>query len=61
MAKWNEAFDDLVDFVEEHGGSIGGEQRDRLWNIAARFADKQPEYIEERRRRMEYDFLASQQ
>lgn len=27
--KWYE----LVDFVEEHGGSLSGESRDRLWHI----------------------------
>lgn len=30
--KWRE----LVDFVEEHGGSMGWETRDRLWRIVNR-------------------------
>jgi hypothetical protein len=33
-----EAFLDLVDFVEGHGGSIGGETRDELWRLVNRFA-----------------------
>jgi hypothetical protein len=32
------AFLDLIDFVEEHGGAISGEQRDKLWKLAMRLA-----------------------
>jgi hypothetical protein len=28
------AFNELVDFVEQHGGALSGEQRDTLWNLA---------------------------
>jgi hypothetical protein len=28
------AFNDLVDFVEQHGGTLSGEQRGQLWNLA---------------------------
>lgn len=27
------AFNDVVDFVEEHGGALSGEQRGTLWNL----------------------------
>jgi hypothetical protein len=34
----NDAFADIVDFVEEHGGSLGGEQRDELYRLVAAYA-----------------------
>ena len=30
------AFNDLVDFVEEHGGALSGEQRAVLWHLSQR-------------------------
>ena len=32
----NDAFADIVDFVEEHGGSLSGEQRDYLFTLVGR-------------------------
>jgi hypothetical protein len=34
----NDTFADLLDFVEEHGGSLGGEQRAHLHLLAAAYA-----------------------
>ena len=34
----NDTFYDLVDFVEEHGGSLSGEQRAHLHLLAAAYA-----------------------
>ena len=34
----NNTFYDLVDFVEEHGGSLSGEQRAHLHLLAAAYA-----------------------
>ena len=39
--KWTEGCDALVDFVEEHGGSMGGETRDHLFNIVQNIIDGQ--------------------
>jgi len=33
MEKGTEEMLDIVDFVEEHGGSMGGETRDRLVSL----------------------------
>jgi hypothetical protein len=40
--KWTDSCDTLVDFVEEHGGSMGGETRDHLFNIVQNILDGQP-------------------
>lgn len=39
--QWNDGCDALVDFVEEHGGSMGGESRDHLFNIVQHILDGQ--------------------
>jgi hypothetical protein len=39
--KWTEGCDALVDFVEEHGGSMGGETRGHLFNIVQNIIDGQ--------------------
>ena len=39
--KWTNSCDALVDFVEEHGGSMGGETRDHLFNIVQNIVDGQ--------------------
>jgi hypothetical protein len=39
--KWNDGCDALVDFVEEHGGSMGGETRAHLFNIVQNIIDGQ--------------------
>jgi len=39
--KWTDGCDALVDFVEEHGGSMGGETRDHLFNIVQHILDGQ--------------------
>ena len=39
--KWTDGYDALVDFVEEHGGSMGGETRDYLFNIVQNIIDGQ--------------------
>jgi len=32
------AFNEVVDFVEEHGGALSGEQRGELWELCERMA-----------------------
>lgn len=37
MTERFEAFNDIVDFVEDRGGSMGGEERDALYLVVARY------------------------
>ena len=32
------AFNEVVDFVEQHGGALSGEQRGELWELCERMA-----------------------
>jgi hypothetical protein len=38
MSKTSKAWYDIVEFVEDHGGSLGGEDRDKLNKIVLAYA-----------------------
>jgi hypothetical protein len=43
MTNTHEAFLDLIDFVEDHGGALSGEQRDKLVPVVTDYKWLQPD------------------